>query len=67
MQYMLVLNLQLIPDKCTMFVDARLAPNHFPLDQVWQDLEEIFKEIQLNDSDFKASYNVVGKKSMDYG
>lgn len=52
----------IVPDKCSMFVDARLTLGHYPK-EVWSDMEEIFDKLRDDDKNFDAEINVVEERS----
>lgn len=52
---------QVVPDKCTFTVDARLAVGH-KTKQVWEVLDKLIQEVQNEVSDFSATYEIVDKR-----
>lgn len=51
----------IVPDRCSMYVDARLTLEHYP-NEVWEDLENIIEEIKKEDEKFSAEINVVERR-----
>lgn len=52
----------IVPDKCSIYVDARLTLGHNP-DIIWEDMQNIFEKIKIGDKDFNAKIEVVEKRS----
>lgn len=52
----------IVPDKCEVFIDARLTLGHEPR-EVWSKLDIIIDRLQKVDKDFVASYEIVEKRS----
>lgn len=51
----------IVPDCCSMYVDARLTLNH-KCDDVWKSMYDIFDELKSKDNNFKADIRVVEKR-----
>lgn len=50
-----------IPDRCSMVVDARIVPGHMPGD-VWQSMKNIFKEIKEEVPTFQAKIELIDER-----
>lgn len=48
----------IVPDRCSMFVDARLTLEHYP-NEIWEDMRDIIKSIRENDKNFSADINII--------
>lgn len=49
------------PDRCRVFIDARLVPGNEPED-VWKELDKLLKKFEAEDPDFKAEYKITEKR-----
>ena len=52
---------QVVPDKCTFTVDARLSVGH-ETSEVWQKLDELIQEVKSEVPDFDASYEIIDER-----
>ncbi|MDO5695753.1 MAG: M20 family metallopeptidase [Eubacteriales bacterium] len=52
----------IVPDRCSMFVDARLCLGHYP-EEIWAALRRIFAELKAADPQFAAEIKVVEKRA----
>lgn len=50
-----------VPDKCTMKIDARLVPGHMPTD-IWKEMDEIIENIKKTFQGFNASIEVIDRR-----
>lgn len=50
-----------VPDKCSMEIDARIVPDHTP-DDVWVAIKKIFTEIQKDIPAFKADIELIDER-----
>lgn len=48
----------MVPDSCTITVDARLVPGQMPQD-IWDELEKLVNQIKIDVPDFKADINII--------
>jgi len=51
----------IIPDKCTITVDARLVPGQMP-DDIWGEMEKLISEIKEEINGFEAVINVIERR-----
>lgn len=52
---------QVVPDKCSFTVDARIAVGHNTKD-VWKKLDELISEVKSQIPDFSANYEIVDQR-----
>lgn len=52
----------IVPDHCSMYVDARLTLRHYP-EEIWADMRRIFAELKEEDPQFAAEIRVVEKRA----
>lgn len=50
-----------VPDKCTMKIDARLVPGHMPTD-IWKEMDEIINNIREKFDGFNATIEVIDRR-----
>ena len=51
----------IIPDSCSIIVDARLVPGQTP-DGLWDELRKVIEKIKMDIPDFQANINVIEKR-----